>query len=72
MGKLGLILALPALLALVAEAAAFKCAVPAKSKRGECYRTQGGKCNPMTGKWEPTSNQVRQACLATGSGRPGQ
>jgi hypothetical protein len=72
MGKWGLILAVPALLALATQAAALKCHVPALSKRGECYRTQGGKCNPMTGKWQPTSNQVRQACLATGSGRAGQ
>jgi hypothetical protein len=71
MGK-GLILALAALLALATQAAAYKCHSPALSKRGECYRTHGGKCNPMTGKWEPTSNQTRQACLATGSGQRGQ
>jgi hypothetical protein len=72
MQKCCLILVLPTLLAFTTQAAAFKCHVPALSKRGECYRTQGGKCNPMTGKWEPTSNQMKQACLATGSGRAGQ
>jgi len=72
MGKWRLILALPALLALVTQAAAFKCHAPALSKRGECNRTHGGVCNPMTGKWEARSAQTRQACLATGSGRAGQ
>ena len=71
MRKWRLILAVPVLLALVTQAAAYQCATPAKSRRGECYRTHGGKCNPMTGRWEPTSNQARQACLATGSGRAG-
>ena len=72
MRKWCLILALPSLLAFTTQAAALKCHSPALSKRGECYRTQGGKCNPMNGHWEPTSQQMKQACLATGSGRPGQ
>jgi hypothetical protein len=66
------ILALPVVLAFTTEATALKCHVPALSKRGECNRTHGGVCNPMTGKWEARSQQTRQACLATGSGRRGQ
>jgi hypothetical protein len=72
MRKVCWILDLPVALAFTTEAVAINCAVPAKSKRGECYRTHGGRCDPKTGKWFPTSNQARQACLATGSGRPGQ
>ena len=72
MGKWCWILALPVALAFTTQAAAYKCHTPALSKRGECNRTHGGKCNPTTGKWEATSQQAKQACLATGSGRRGE